>query len=108
MKHLSRILVLAAVVLLGLAPNTSAQLLAASEAPVAYGHHHVSTANVEAQKKFLVDSLGGTAIKVGANNLEIVKFPNVLIFFRTQGPLGARRGRRPTILASPCRTCVRL
>ena len=73
--------------------DVSAQLTAAKEGPVVYGHHHLNTTNVEAQKKFFVDTLGGTAIKVGTNNLEIVKFPNVLIFFRTvQAAPGGTRG----------------
>ena len=58
-----------------------------------YGHHHLNTTNLDAQKKFFVDTLGGTLIKVGTNNAEIVKFPNVLIFFRaTQAPTGGTRG----------------
>jgi len=73
--------------------DVSAQLTAAKEGPVVYGHHHLNTTNVEAQKKFFVDTLGGTAIKVGTNNLEIVKFPNVLIFFRAvQAAPGGTRG----------------
>jgi catechol 2,3-dioxygenase-like lactoylglutathione lyase family enzyme len=63
--------------------DVSAQLTAAKNGPIVYGHHHLNTTNVDAQKKFFVDTLGGVAIKVGTNNLEIVKFPNVLIFFRT-------------------------
>lgn len=58
-----------------------------------YGHHHVNTTNMEAQKKFFVDTLGGALIKVGTNNAEVVKFPNVLIFFRpAQAPTGGTRG----------------
>jgi catechol 2,3-dioxygenase-like lactoylglutathione lyase family enzyme len=72
--------------------RASGQLLAAKDGPIVYGHHHLSTANVEAQKKFLVDTLGGSAITIGTNNLEIVKFPNVLIFFRQQAPTGGTRG----------------
>jgi catechol 2,3-dioxygenase-like lactoylglutathione lyase family enzyme len=72
--------------------TASAQLTAAKDGPIVYGHHHLNTTNVEAQKKFFVDTLGGTAIKIGANNTEIVKFPNVLIFFRTvpAAPGGSR------------------
>jgi catechol 2,3-dioxygenase-like lactoylglutathione lyase family enzyme len=92
MRQRTLLCALAAVSLAGSARVTSAQLLAAKDGPVVYGHHHLSTANVEAQKKFLVDTLGGTAIKVGTNNLEIVKFPNVLIFFRTQAPTGGTKG----------------
>lgn len=75
------------------APCASAQLLAARDAPVAYGHHHLNTTNMAAQKKFFVDTLGGTLATIGANNVEIVKFPNVLIFFRPmQAPTGGTRG----------------
>ena len=75
------------------ASRASAQLLAAKDGPIVYGHHHVNTTNVDAQKKFFVDTLGGTVVKVGANQQEIVKFPNVLIFFRTtQAPTGGTRG----------------
>jgi catechol 2,3-dioxygenase-like lactoylglutathione lyase family enzyme len=73
--------------------DVSAQLTAAKDGPVVYGHHHVNTTDVAAQKKFFVDTLGGVAIKVGTNNTEIVKFPNVLIFFRpVQAAPGGTRG----------------
>jgi catechol 2,3-dioxygenase-like lactoylglutathione lyase family enzyme len=78
--------------LLAIAPSASAQLLAAKEGPVVYGHHHLNATNIEEQKKFFVNTLGGTAIKIGTNNTEIVKFPNVLIFFRMQAPTGGTRG----------------
>jgi catechol 2,3-dioxygenase-like lactoylglutathione lyase family enzyme len=72
--------------------GASAQLAAAKDGPIVYGHHHINTTNVDAQKKFFVDTLGGVAVKIGTNNLEIVKFPNVLIFFRTvkEAPGGTR------------------
>ena len=81
--------------LLVLAPasRASAQLLSAKDGPIVYGHHHLNTTNIAAQKKFFVDTLGGTAIKIGSNQQEIVKFPNVLIFFRPmQAPTGGTRG----------------
>src|SRR5947207_5854072 len=75
------------------APHASAQLVTAKDGPIVYGHHHLNTTNMEAQKKFFVDTLGGTLIKVGTNNAEVVKFPNVLIFFRpNQAPTGGTRG----------------
>src|SRR5438477_5294656 len=74
------------------APHASAQLVSAKDGPIVYGHHHLNTTNMDAQKKFFVDTLGGTVVKLGANQ-EIVKFPNVLIFFRaTQAPTGGTRG----------------
>jgi catechol 2,3-dioxygenase-like lactoylglutathione lyase family enzyme len=73
--------------------DVSAQLVAAKDGPIVYGHHHLNITNLDAQKKFFVDTLGGVPIKVGTNNLEIVKFPNVLIFFRTvQAAPGGTRG----------------
>ena len=68
----------------------SAQILA--EGPVVYGHHHLNVTSVEATKKFLVDALGGTAIRIGENRAEVVRFPNVLIFMRAQAPKGGSKG----------------
>ena len=79
--------------LLSSAANAFAQITAAKDGPIVYGHHHLNTTNVEAQKKFFVDTLGGTVVKIGTGNTEVVKFPNVLIFFRTvQSPPGGSRG----------------
>jgi catechol 2,3-dioxygenase-like lactoylglutathione lyase family enzyme len=78
--------------LLALAPasQASAQLLAAKDGPIVYGHHHLNTTNVDAQKKFFVDTLGGTVVKIGTR--EIVRFPNVLIFFNPTAPTAGTRG----------------
>jgi catechol 2,3-dioxygenase-like lactoylglutathione lyase family enzyme len=78
--------------LLALAPasQASAQLVAAKDGPIVYGHHHLNTTNVDAQKKFFVDTLGGTAVKIGTR--EIVRFPNVLIFFNPTAPTAGTRG----------------
>ena len=79
--------------LLAPASKAAAQLAAAKDGPIVYGHHHLNTTNIEAHKKFFVDTLGGKLIKIGTNNAEIVEFPNVLIFFRaTQAPTGGTRG----------------
>jgi len=85
-------LLASALLVLAVAPTASAQLAAAKDGPIVYGHHHLNTANMEAQKKFFVDTLGGKLIKIGTNNAEIVEFPNVLIFFRAQAPTGGTRG----------------
>jgi catechol 2,3-dioxygenase-like lactoylglutathione lyase family enzyme len=74
------------------ASSASAQLLAAKDGPIVYGHHHLNVSNIDATKKFFVDTLGGTAIKIGTNNTEIIRFPNVLIFFRLQAPTGGTKG----------------
>jgi catechol 2,3-dioxygenase-like lactoylglutathione lyase family enzyme len=87
-------LALALSVLLVLSASTAfAQLTAAADGPIVYGHHHLNTTNMAAQKKFFVETLGGKLITIGTNNAEIVEFPNVLIFFRsTQAPTGGTRG----------------
>src|SRR5437773_11933461 len=86
-------LLFSALLAVSIASRASAQLVAAKNGPIVYGHHHLNTTNVDAQKKFFVDTLGGTLIKIGTNNAEIIKFPNVLIFFRTnQPPTGGTRG----------------
>ena len=91
MKRTLALLVSALLVLS--ASKASAQLLAAKDGPIVYGHHHLNTTNMGAQKKFFVETLGGRLIKIGTNNAEIVEFPNVLIFFRnTQAPTGGTMG----------------
>jgi catechol 2,3-dioxygenase-like lactoylglutathione lyase family enzyme len=84
----------ALLVLSSAAPSTlSAQLLVARDNPVVYGHHHLNTTYVAAQKKFDIDTLGGTLVKIGTNQQEIIKFPNVLMFFRPmQAPTGGSIG----------------
>jgi len=89
----TRLMLLVPVALIAAASTSFAQLTAAKDGPIVYGHHHINTANLDAQKRFFVDTIGGTLVKVGTGNTEIVKFPNVLIFFRTmQPPTGGTRG----------------
>jgi catechol 2,3-dioxygenase-like lactoylglutathione lyase family enzyme len=85
---------LAILALVTLAPSAArAQILVGNEGPVVYGHHHLNTTNMEAQKKFYVDTLGGKLVKFGQNNQEIIEFPNVLMFFRPmQAPTGGTIG----------------
>jgi predicted enzyme related to lactoylglutathione lyase len=80
--------------LLVLTPGSDAfaQLVAAKEGPIVYGHHHVNATNPDEHKKFWVDALGGVLTRVGTNNLEIVKFPNALLFMRAQKPTGGSKG----------------
>ena len=88
---MKRLLTLVPALLVVSAPNASAQLAVAKEGPIVYGHHHLNTTNIDAQKKFFVDTLGGRPVKIG--NAEIVEFPNVLIFFRAvQAAPGGTRG----------------
>src|ERR1700704_4566259 len=86
--------VLAVLALVLAAPSAArAQILVGKDGPVVYGHHHLNTTNMDAQKKFYVETLGGTLVKIGANQQEIIKFPNVLMFFRPmQAPTGGSIG----------------
>lgn len=70
----------------------SAQLLAAKDGPIVYGHHHLNATSIDEQKKFWADTLGGTAIKIGTNNADVIRFPNALIFMRAQAPTGPTKG----------------
>jgi catechol 2,3-dioxygenase-like lactoylglutathione lyase family enzyme len=70
--------------------SASAQLTAAKDGPIVYGHHHLNVTSIDEHKKFWVDTLGGTPIKVGTS--EIIKFPNVLVFLRQQAPTGGSKG----------------
>jgi len=72
------------------ASPSAAQLLAAKDAPVAYGHHHLNVTSIPASLKFFGDTLGGTPITVAGR--QIVKFPNVLVMLREQKPTGGSKG----------------
>ena len=87
-----RALFVLAVVALAPAPQASAQLLAAKDGPIVYGHHHLVVSNVADHKKFWVETLGGVAVTIGTNNREIVKFPNALLFMNPGMPSGGSRG----------------
>jgi len=81
----------AIVFLLAAATTARAQVVPAGN-PIVYGHHHVAASDIEAHKKFFATTLGGVAMKFGANNADIVKFPGVLVFFRAQKPTGGTKG----------------
>ena len=72
--------------------SISAQTIAV-KGPVVYGHHHFNTTDMAAQKRFFVDTLGGKLATIGTNNLEVIEFPNVFLFFRPmQQPTGGTIG----------------
>jgi catechol 2,3-dioxygenase-like lactoylglutathione lyase family enzyme len=82
--------ILALTMLLFTASPASAQLVSHPDAEVRVGHYHLNVTSIEAHKKFWVDTLGGTAIKVGS--IDVVKFPDAFIFLRVQKPTGGTRG----------------
>ena len=72
--------------------SASAQLVAAKEGPIVYGHHHVNATDPAAHKKFWADALGGVVAKVGTDGREVIRIPNVWIFMRTQAAKGSSKG----------------
>jgi catechol 2,3-dioxygenase-like lactoylglutathione lyase family enzyme len=76
------------VCLVSAASPSTAQLLTAKDNPIVYGHHHLNATNIDEHRKFWAGTLGGTAATFGPQKAEMVKFPNVLLFMRSQAPKG--------------------
>ena len=76
---------------LGISSHGSAQL-SNGAAPVVVGHYHLNVSSVEAHRKFWVDTLGGTAVKIGPGGLDAIKFPDVFLFLTERPPTGPTRG----------------
>lgn len=72
---------------LSTAGSASAQIVV--QGPVVYGHHHANHTSAAEGMKFWT-TLGGTPARFGM--LDIVSFPNVLVFMREQAPTGGTRG----------------
>ena len=70
--------------------SLSAQLVSHAGAPARIGHYHLNVTSLDAHKAFWVDTLGGVPMKFGT--LDVVKFPDALIFLRVQKPTGPTRG----------------
>lgn len=70
----------------------TAQLLAAKDGPVAYGHHHINASDVAAHRKFWVDGLGGAPVTLGTSPAVVIKFPNVLVFLTARAATGGTKG----------------
>lgn len=88
--NLSAILSLLGAIVLLAGADADAQLSHASDKPVVYGHHHINVSNLDDQKRFWVDTLGGTTVPLG--DLTVVKFTNVLVIIREQEPTGGTKG----------------
>ena len=84
------VLLLSALLVLAGASGASAQLTAASGDQVVYGHHHLNVTDVDAHKRFWLDTLGGEIVTLGP--LTMFKFPGVLIATTEQAPTGGTKG----------------
>ena len=69
----------------------TAQLDSARSAEVAYGHHHINTTDIDAQRRFWVEGLGGRIAAFGDSSREVVVFPDVLVLFSEREHSGGTR-----------------
>jgi len=84
-----RLTLVAATLVLLYSHTASAQLTA--DGPIIYGHHHLAVSDIEAHKKFWVETLGGTAITLSSGT-QAIRFPGVFILMRAQAPKGGSKG----------------
>jgi hypothetical protein len=68
------------VALLAWATPALAQLAPANDLGVALGHMHVAVKDVEAQKRFWTEMLGGTLVTNGP--LTLIQFPGIFVMLR--------------------------
>lgn len=66
-----------------------ASLVLAADGPVSMGHHHVNTGDLEASQHFW-ELLGARPVKFGEG--QVMKLPDLLVFFRKQEPTGGTKG----------------
>ena len=72
------------------ATQASAQLLAAKDGPIVYGHHHLNVTIPRRPRKFFVDALGGVPAKLGTNRHDQVpERPGILAM---RPPTGGSKG----------------
>ncbi len=90
MKREIRTCLLVAMFVAAMPTMSLAQLVAAKDGPVVYGHHHLNVTSVEDHQKFWVDTLGGVPAKLGP--MDIVQFPNVFMIFTPMSPTSGTKG----------------
>lgn len=90
MKREIRTCLLVAMFVAAVPTMSLAQLVAAKDGPVVYGHHHLNVTSVEDHQKFWIDTLGGVPAKLGP--MDIVQFPNVFIIFTPTSPTSGTKG----------------
>ena len=71
------------------ATQASAQLVAAKDGPIVYGHHHLNVTDADASRKFFIEALGGVPAKLGT--IEMIKFPNAMVMLAARKPSGGHR-----------------
>jgi catechol 2,3-dioxygenase-like lactoylglutathione lyase family enzyme len=76
--------------ILTLAPMALAQLPSPNAAGVSMGHLHLNVQDMEVSKKFWVDQLGASVVKLGS--MDAMKFPGAIILLRKADPTGSTEG----------------
>ena len=89
MTRLSISIILAVFTLL---PRNPSAQISITTAPAVVGHFDLNVSSVDAHKKFWVDTLGGTPATFGSDKIDVIKFPDVLLFLRVRPPTGPARG----------------
>lgn len=77
---LRRIVSVGVIALCATAASASAQLVEPNQLGLRMGHMHLNVRDVDVQKAFWIDQLGGTLVKNGP--LELIQFPGVYIMLR--------------------------
>ena len=75
--------------LLGLVSSAWGQLPAPNASGVSMGHLHLNVRDPEAHRVFWT-TLGGTPVKLG--DMDVIKFPDVLVLYRKAEPTGGTEG----------------
>lgn len=73
-----------------LSSSSSAQIGAKVDTPVVHSHQHLNVTSIAEHRRFWVDALGGSSVKIGAT--DNVAFPGVLLRLRQQAPTGGSKG----------------
>jgi catechol 2,3-dioxygenase-like lactoylglutathione lyase family enzyme len=62
------------------------------EAPIVVGHYHLNVSDLDAHRRFWVDTLGGEVFEFAAEDAEVIRFPGIFLFLSEQVPSGPTRG----------------
>ena len=97
-----KVLAAVMVAMLAWATPALAQLAPANDLGVALGHIHVVVKDVEVQKRFWTEMLGGTLVTNGP--LTLIQFPGIFVMLGRQTPRNRPPDRSSIISASCTRT----
>ena len=104
MKVMLRLSLLRTVVCLTLlAPVSYAGAqLTNKDAPIIAGHYHINSADIDARDEVLGRHARRRHIKFGPQQVDVVEFPGIFLFFRKQAPTARRAAPRSITSVLPC------